>query len=724
MKKKISLLFSIIAFCLALSSLMLGVFALNTITYTISGSMEYNVDYPLLDITTTVYKYEGKPLTPEQGQEYLKKYSQLTPVPELGQHYTTVDENGMALETVEEKTLEMDVKYADCSAYYIAVKVVSYATGMAVGATVTSEVVGENTWDANTGDAVILKGATGKTIVFGFGLNKTQKSSNGYFDFNIVFEYLDDYEIEGGQINYSIPNFSPIGGEVDGGTIIAQESFEETIPVEMNITQMIPDGDSELDLTNPENVDMYGAIVYVGASGFSSESNITFRLQNPKFYDQNDNPITYGTMHMFVVIDGKMVTSIDEVYADYLTLMANLGVDNSCSVDMVADTGKDSVATLLFGFTNKYNTYDEPYVYTVEFDLVVEYNIEPAYFSFDYEYRYEVMADGNAMVIPGSLQNPSANITGSPYVDVFVPRDYVVEVSMTIEEAMMYLASSGRQIPSEEYLPAYMNSVVWTQIMMLIFAGESYGAIPVPKEDFTFGIEGVFSYTFKKVNWFKDMMLLTMLFEQVFENDETLIGEFLMAYYMPAPTDMSEYITVPIHMYRLENTAIMFHYMAAMYSYVFPMQSGITNFGISLLVDFLQVFIKMGLWMGDGEPSAVGLPDNYTDADVLFVAYAMYVRYGLDGVLTIMQQMSSTLMESEMATMGFSLNHYIIMPGETYPIGGLVTGLVSDFYTGLPKPAAAVANTNKEQSNNVYNFDVLKQMIVDRKKQYALVKED
>ncbi|MBO5884906.1 MAG: hypothetical protein J6Q51_03830, partial [Clostridia bacterium] len=92
-------------------------------------------------------------------------------------------------------------------------------------------------------------------------------------------------------------------------------------------------------------------------------------------------------------------------------------------------------------------------------------------------------------------------------------------------------------------------------------------------------------------------------------------------------------------------------------------------------------------------------------------------------VLSMLQEMGSML-ESEMAMMGFTMQHYIIVPGDKFPIGNLVTGVASDFYTGLPTPAAAVANTNKEQSNNVYNFDIFNQIVADRKKQYALTKQN
>ncbi|MBO5884348.1 MAG: hypothetical protein J6Q51_00965, partial [Clostridia bacterium] len=584
--------------------------------------MEYNVDYPLLDITTSVYKYEGKPLTPEQGQEYLKKYSQLTPVPELGQHYTTVDENGMALETVEEKTLEMDVKYADCSAYYIAVKVVSYATGMAVGATVTSEVVGENTWDANTGDAVILKGASGKTIVFGFGLNKTQKSSNGYFDFNITFEYLEDYVFEGGQIDYTIPNHSAEGGEISGGIVTAEEDgLIATVPVSTNITQMAAEGADGDDLTDPANVSMYGVFINLNANGFTSDSNVKFGVQNIRFYDQNGNQIKSATMHMLIGLVDKTITNVDEMMAEQMAMMGNLGLEQTCSVSMVASSGKNAVATLVVGFTNQYNTDGDPYIYSVDFDLVIEYNVEPDY-ALDYEYRFELMADGTAIVAPGTLLDPGATILPTTTVDAFAPKDYVVDVSMTLPDAVQYFMSFGRYLPNEAYLPAYLNHVVWTQIMMLMMMGEQMGAIPVPKEDFTYTIEGAFSYTFLRKNWFKDFMVLTMLMENVF-TEEAAMAEFFAQYYMPLPTGENDTITVPIHMYAVENAGFALHYMSAMYTVMLASENSV-NFSISSIIGFLQTYFKFLLWSGQVEPSAMELPEDYTDVDILFIAYSMY----------------------------------------------------------------------------------------------------
>lgn len=58
--KKFKLLASIASMCLAIAVLCFGVFAASSVTYTISGTITYDVSDVFVNVTTAVYSYEGQ----------------------------------------------------------------------------------------------------------------------------------------------------------------------------------------------------------------------------------------------------------------------------------------------------------------------------------------------------------------------------------------------------------------------------------------------------------------------------------------------------------------------------------------------------------------------------------------------------------------------------------------------------------------------------------------
>ena len=67
--KKFKLLASIASMCLAIAVLCFGVFAASTVTYTISGTISYDVSDVFVNVKTTVYSYANN-LTQENLQAY------------------------------------------------------------------------------------------------------------------------------------------------------------------------------------------------------------------------------------------------------------------------------------------------------------------------------------------------------------------------------------------------------------------------------------------------------------------------------------------------------------------------------------------------------------------------------------------------------------------------------------------------------------------------------
>ena len=93
MKKRLKLLTSLSTFCLAIAVLCFGVFAAIKVTYTISGSISYDVNDAYVKINTTVYA-STKVLTQEQVEQYTLDFVTADP--------TTVEGIELVKDDVEE----------------------------------------------------------------------------------------------------------------------------------------------------------------------------------------------------------------------------------------------------------------------------------------------------------------------------------------------------------------------------------------------------------------------------------------------------------------------------------------------------------------------------------------------------------------------------------------------------------------------------------------------
>ena len=81
MKKKIKMFFSLMSLCFSLAVLCFGVYSAMTVSYSITGSVSYEVNDVFVDLTTKLYMSTSNELTTEAQQ--IAKFQELTGLPTL-----------------------------------------------------------------------------------------------------------------------------------------------------------------------------------------------------------------------------------------------------------------------------------------------------------------------------------------------------------------------------------------------------------------------------------------------------------------------------------------------------------------------------------------------------------------------------------------------------------------------------------------------------------------
>ena len=168
MRKKLKLIASLSTFCMAIAVLCFGVFAAIKVTYTISGSISYDVNDAYVKINTTVYA-STKVLTQEQVEQYTLDFVTTDP--------TTVDGIELVNDDVEEynstsattEPAEGNVETGNLSGgstYFFKVNIQNLSTNeVSASAKAESEMtIPENMYQFNSG-AVTEITTEGKNIV-------------------------------------------------------------------------------------------------------------------------------------------------------------------------------------------------------------------------------------------------------------------------------------------------------------------------------------------------------------------------------------------------------------------------------------------------------------------------------------------------------------------------------------------------------------------------------
>ncbi len=222
MKKKLKLFFSIAALNFAIAIMILGVLAAQQVTYTISGSISYNVGGALVDITTSVYKYKsGKKI--DEGDDtwgyfsMAEQYDGSLPFSEedlVSSTTFSTYNNNMAFDyNAEEANLDLtdSLDFSQCFQYVIMIDIVKYNGDGNVSAVLNVDKFNVNNgWFYKSMDLVTVPtneeyegNQIIKTIVLCIGIEDVTKKCTGDYSFSVDVNYLpNNYEYTEGGLKY------------------------------------------------------------------------------------------------------------------------------------------------------------------------------------------------------------------------------------------------------------------------------------------------------------------------------------------------------------------------------------------------------------------------------------------------------------------------------------------------------------------------------------------
>lgn len=541
MKKRIKLLFSLMAFCVALASLIFGVYAAQTFSYQYNGNMSYDVNYGFLQIETSVYKYNKKPLTKNEAQEYYKDFSELIPMTNYSHSYCTYDSNNLLKGTIENQSYNLNFEFDEAFVFFVVVNVKSLSTDP-IKATVTSNYNIDNSWSDNSGDTVILKNDSGENIIFSNGIINMFQKSEGSFSYNIDFDLQEEYTPEEtGTLQYSALNegITPFSQTFNKKT--EADDFVRVDSIELAGNQLISDTKNNAVILN------------LMAGDFFYNHIISIRLKNIRLYNSTGDLIN-DTMVYYTYVSGGILTSVQALDGLDLTTMPR-----KCTIEVPRlKEGKSALALVI---------NDEVAIQAINkvtFDIEVEMTekVERSASNVNYEYKITAKLDETVVIMPG--KNTSKNVEemefyGGSYDIVDAP-DYAIEARLSINHAMKYIEKFGRYvIPTMKLNPDfYGNILVWIQAVLLMYSTQTsvfgeIGYLPIPLEDTVLPVDDGTTITFLRNDWAVNIEQMITLANYISKEELiSLAGQYLM----PIPSDLDESINIPFQIGRLKNFPI------------------------------------------------------------------------------------------------------------------------------------------------------------------------
>ncbi len=207
MKKKIKMFFSLMSLCFSLAVLCFGVYSAMTVSYSITGSVSYEVNDVFVDLTTKLYMSTSNELTTEAQQ--IAKFQELTGLPTLpddlvdtgyiDQHFTYHDgqiESPGGLAEFDNSGNLLPINYGSYTqggnsayAYYIVVEIENMGTE-----TINAQIdLGNFEGNNNTLNSIVkadpshveISGQKSGYLVVGLALKDATQSVEENFDFSV-----------------------------------------------------------------------------------------------------------------------------------------------------------------------------------------------------------------------------------------------------------------------------------------------------------------------------------------------------------------------------------------------------------------------------------------------------------------------------------------------------------------------------------------------------------
>ena len=214
MRKKVKLFMTIASMCLAVAVLCFGVLSATQVSYTIGGSISYEVDDVFVKINTKIYSTPNQKTESEMNTDIItlssKTFTQIEAITDYTLTQTMVEYTSNGAESSNTHTAKdssnngakIDYK-ENAYTYYIVINVENLSPSKSVYAYLSEDISlnsnANTTVATNKKQDAIAKGETSKNIVIGFSLKdkKTSIPSDITFTSNLVVDYEGNSPLKG-----------------------------------------------------------------------------------------------------------------------------------------------------------------------------------------------------------------------------------------------------------------------------------------------------------------------------------------------------------------------------------------------------------------------------------------------------------------------------------------------------------------------------------------------
>ena len=193
MNRKTKLFFSLVSLCFSIAVLCFGVYSALSVSYSVSGSVSYEVTDAFVEITTNVYASSER-----MEQSTLNSNAQNLEDPTYDNTYTKVGEtytyNSMEKlsETNQPKASGIEINYNNYYTYFIVINIKNLSSDVNIYALIEEDIIGtelnSNIYKTRYQTGIIKPQTgdnVGKNIVLGFSLDDATIGVNTEFDYTL-----------------------------------------------------------------------------------------------------------------------------------------------------------------------------------------------------------------------------------------------------------------------------------------------------------------------------------------------------------------------------------------------------------------------------------------------------------------------------------------------------------------------------------------------------------
>ena len=339
MNRKTKLFFSLVSLCFSIAVLCFGVYSAMQVSYTVSGSVSYEVTDAFVEITTNVYASSERmeQSTLNSNAQNLEDPTYVNTYTKVGDTYTYNSMEELS-ETNQPQASGIEINYNNYYTYFIVINIKNLSSDVNIYALIKEDIAGielnSNVYNTEFRTGIIKPQTgdnVGKNIVLGFSLNDATTGVNSDFDYTL-------------QVNAGEPQAATID-------VVALDNTNIVTNADFNGSSYTFDVTS----TSPEHMIVYGCTTWL--------YNITLEDIDVEYYNAllitvNTDQVVYG----MGVVD-RHVTQDDDPLELFTGLAANTDTFSSnISITTITQNlcfaiGTDNISgvhsTITLSFTNQ-----------------------------------------------------------------------------------------------------------------------------------------------------------------------------------------------------------------------------------------------------------------------------------------------------------------------------------------------------------------------------------